>query len=202
MSHNIISLLVVTLMLVQTGKSEGDSLKPRHWELSGNFFFSTSSQTARPGYFETENRTDTWALQPGFAYVTNDRIQIEMDFQFAQTLNHVHFVDFIEGTTYSYSDYSGTIGFSLGPGYNLSITDRIWSFVTLKLGLSWIHNGIDFRASQSYWSEPGYVFPIIQGGFKFFIAEGGAIIVQVQYERQTRNDRIAFTTGVGYAVYP
>jgi len=201
MLRNILSLVVFTLMLVQTGKSEGDGLKHRHWELSGNFFFSTSSQTARPGDYKTEYRTDTWALQPGFAYLTNGLFQIGLDFQFAQTYDENHYVDMFEGRTFA--AYIGTLGVSIGPGYNLPITERIWTFVTVKVGLSWLHNAIkDFPASFAYWSEPGFVFPIIQGGFKFFVAEGGAIIVQVQYDRQTRNDRTSYTTGVGYAVYP
>ena len=205
MKHNVLFLFVITLLLIQAGIAEEDSLKYRHhWEVSGQLFYSSTVQSNQPGYQTIDIRTYTWALQPGIAWFVDDHIQFGLDIRYQLTRREVEWP--FDHETYSWSSvsYSGNLMVAIGPGYNLPIGPSIWAFVNLKMGLVWIHEGGSTPdvPDYSYWSQSKIVFPIIQGGLKYFVVRQCAAVIQLQYDRISYDPQSTFSVGVGLAVYP
>jgi hypothetical protein len=202
MTRITLSLIVALLMGVNSSKAQSDSLYRPRWELSGSFFYSSSTESSVPRIQAKINRTYTWALEPGIAWFVNQYTDIGLDLRYKRIRQETTYDAEIEGGE-TFVDYSNYLLAAIGFGNNLPLSRSVWIYLNLKVGISWTHEGGDagYGYHYSYWAPPRIIFPIVQGGLKYFLVSQCAVVLQLQYDQITVDPHSDFSVGIGLAVY-
>jgi hypothetical protein len=194
-------IILATLISATVVRSQEDTVRIPRVELTGSFLYSMSSMPSSNNY-EGETRSYTWAIQPGVAVLVVGYLEVGIEARYQQTRTETDYPGSRWQTATTEYTSTGTLVISIGPGYNLPLGPRIWLFAHLKAGLYWTANGWGSGGEESpKWSTNQGVFPVVQGGFKFFLSSRAAVIVQFQYDRLSEEKERTTTLGVGLAAY-
>ncbi len=202
MTRITLSLILALFICINSGNAQSDSLHWPLWELSGSFFYSSSTQASLPMFMGNTSRTRTWAIEPGITWFADQYSGIGLDFRYEQFRRETEYdTDAESGAIWS--DYSGTLQVAIGLDNNLPLLRSVWVYANLKVGVTWEHAGGNnaYGSPYSFWSSPKIVFPIFQGGLKYFLFSRCATVLQLQYNRMTSDSHSDFSVGIGLAVY-
>ena len=200
-----VGTLIVLVLLVCTGmlSAQEDSVWVPRLELSGSFLYSESTVPLTDYFgYDYKSSTYTWAIQPGVGLFIVGYLELGVNIRYQRTRTETEHPATRGIPHRDYYTSTSSLIVSLGPGYNLPLGRRAWLYLQLKAGLYWTANGEGSGLEETpKWSGNQSVFPIVQGGFKFFLSARSALIVQLQYDRLSKEKERTTTFGMGLASY-
>jgi hypothetical protein len=201
-SYTSIVLVLLPLILPGVLKAQQDSSFNPIAELSGSVSYAHNS-TSHDAYSSSayETTRHTWAIQPSVGVFVFEFLEVGLDVRYQRsrensefTSDHPSHLGMLSGST------TNTIAVALGPTYNLPLNQGIWVYAQLHLGLQWSAVTWDLWGDQSpKWSSTQVAFPIVQGGFKFFLNARSAFVVHCQFEQVTKTPKGIVAFGLGFS---
>ena len=193
--------IIILLLLTQPAWAQSDSIGSGHVELVGTITYSMSA-FSQVNWYTDDYRTDSWTVAPGVGVFVYDRMQIGFDIRYQRTREEIDYGFY--GSRPGHSTRS-SVAILVGPGYNFPVREGVWMFLNAKVGLYW--EGSDAWMSWTtvetplVWSERYLILPVLQGGFKVFLGNQVAVVIQAEYNRVPRLGLRNVLMGLGIAAY-